>query len=46
MIIYLGNVFPHSSSDLPEGSVGHLITPRLGLASGGGYQADQSPGRR
>jgi len=46
MIIYLGDTSPYPSSDLPEGSAGHLITPQLGLASGGGYQAGLLPDRR
>ncbi len=43
-IIYLGCSLPNTSSDLPGKSASSLILPLFGLAAGGVYQADQSPG--
>ncbi len=44
MTIYLGRQLPGASSDLPGQLASSLIPSLFGLAAGGVYQANQSPG--
>ena len=46
VVIYLGRRSPGVSSNQPGRSAGRLIPPLFGLAAGGVYLADRSPGRR